>query len=292
LIVTWLDTKEVMNVIGTIDPGNEIIWNNSCIKSSGNTLYFKEWIDAGFVRVSDLFDENNMFLTFNEINKKVRKTGKTMIQYYAVKSAVPRNWKKRIKKVAYSNKAFGLKYKGIFYSLDNLSSKIFRKLMISKLVIKPICETFWERKFRHDFNWNQIWTNVLSLKEPKLVALNWKILFNIYPTKVYLYKIGKEENNICNKCKVEDNTVYFFIKCNYINKVWDEVNGRISNIIGKKVNLSETDILFGYNDENKENNAHINQIVSVVKMCISKYRYGKHFNIVLLLQKELRLRHM
>ena len=48
-----------------------------------------------------------------------------------------------------------------------------------------------------------IWSKIPHCtKEARLISLNWKILHNIYPTKTMLYRMGKEESNICNKCNV------------------------------------------------------------------------------------------
>ena len=60
---------------------------------------------------------------------------------------------------------------------------------------------FWKRTFNdYMFNWNNIWKNVpLITNEARLIALNWKILSNIYPTNIFLAKIGKQEAlNVAN----------------------------------------------------------------------------------------------
>ena len=79
--------------------------------------------------------------------------------------------------------------------------------------IKPKCQHFWENRFpNNDFIWELIWSKIPHCtKEARIISLNWKILHNIYPTKTMLYRMGKEESNICNQCNVIDNVDHFFL---------------------------------------------------------------------------------
>ena len=55
------------------------------------------------------------------------------------------------------------------------------------------------------FNWNNIWKNVpLITNDARLIAQNWKILSNIYPTNIFLAKIVKARISKCSKCDVAD----------------------------------------------------------------------------------------
>jgi hypothetical protein len=181
LIVIWLNLKSVSNKTEIEELGQEIIWNNVCVQVSGKPLFFEDWIKAGFIKISDLFDNSNVFLSINEISKKVKKTGGIMLEYYALQLAVPKNWKKRIKKQDNIQTQFGLTHESTFYPLEKITSKLVRNIMVSKIIVKPICEKFWERKFHdHIFDWENIWSNLLrAIKEPRLITLNWKMLCNI-----------------------------------------------------------------------------------------------------------------
>ena len=79
-----------------LNPSDEMIWNNQYIRSSGNVLYFTNWIKSGIIKCNDLFQDDNMFLSMAELSKKVKKTSQFWIEYCAVKTALLRNWQKRI----------------------------------------------------------------------------------------------------------------------------------------------------------------------------------------------------
>ena len=42
---------------------NKILWNNKHILIDGKSVYWKEWHDAGILRIKDLLDESNRFFT-------------------------------------------------------------------------------------------------------------------------------------------------------------------------------------------------------------------------------------
>ena len=153
---------------------------------------------------------------------------------------------------------------------------------------------FWKRKFNdYLFNWKSIWKNVpLITDEARLITLNWKILSNIYPTNIFLAKIGKVRSSKCSKCDVEDYLEHFFFYCKSIKQLWNEVNSIIRANMGKKVTLSVTNCLFGYYMGNQVENAFINKLIIIGKLCVSKFKYGNHPNLILLLHQELRLRNI
>ena len=122
------------------------------------------------------------------------------------------------------------------------------------------------------------------------MTLNWKILFRIYPTKKYLKKIGKATHSVCEKCDKLDDLEHFFVTCDEIKLIWVKVNEIISNISCRNVKLTTQNVLFGINENDKKLHLCINSIISVAKMCISKYKYGQKVNILILLEQELRIR--
>ena len=135
----------------------------------------------------------------------------------------------------------------------------------------------------------EIWQNVHDVKEPRLMTLNWKITSNIYATKVFLHKIGKEESNVCEVCNEIDYIEHFFFDCKKIKIIWNEVDKIILKLYNVNIKVTQSDVLFGYNCPGKFN-AIINHILSISKLSVSKYRYGKYPDLISLLHFELRIR--
>ena len=122
------------------------------------------------------------------------------------------------------------------------------------------------------------------------MTLNWKIISNIYPTKIFLHKIGKEQDTICDSCNEIDYIEHFFYYCKKIKSVWTEVNNIVSQQHNSLIRLSVTDVLFGYDIKDDDTNNSINKIISVGKLVISKFRYGNHPHLISLLLSELQIR--
>ena len=116
---------------------------------------------------------------------------------------------------------------------------------------------------------------------------------NIYPTKTMLYRMGKEVSNICNKCNVIDHVDHFCLLLWKICTIWDKVNFVISRKLNKNTSLTVTDVLFSVHDKNvsNKNNTFINHVIAIAKLCISKYRYGNHPNLLFLFDHELNIRY-
>ena len=132
---------------------------------------------------------------------------------------------------------------------------------------------------------------MISSKESRLRELQWKILHNIYPTLILLFKMGKAESNICDGCtsRETDFIEHFFYSCSSVNQIWKEVSKEIMNRIGKHILITKEIALLGYVENNVKKLA-INNLITIAKMCISKYRYGERTPIKLIFEREYKLR--
>ena len=294
VIELWLKCKQDLHEEAIENPGQEVIWNNECIKYNNNTLYFKDWIQSGIITVSNLYKENGSLMSMSDLQNIIEKPGGVMLEYLALLSSMPKKWKELRCLDTKNDSVNGLIYKTRYYKIEKCTSKLIRNILVSRLSVKPICEFFWKRKFNdYMFNWNNIWKNVpLITNEARLIALNWKILSNIYPTNIFLAKIGKARSSNCSKCDVEDYLEHFFFYCKSVKQLWNEVNSIIQVQMGKNVTLSVTTCLFGYYMGSQVENAFINKLIIIGKLCLSKFKYGNHPNLIMLLHQELRLRNI
>ena len=290
MIKSWFSTKPVVYKHNIDDPRAEIIWNNNAIQLNGKTLFIRDWITEGFIRVCDLFDNHGNMLSLQAIKDRMPYNGRVFIDYYIIRNALPSNWQSHSGGFDYTSE---ITFNNV--AIRKCSAGMFKKAMIESMYIKPKCQHFWENKFpNNDFNWEMIWSKIPHCtKEARLISLNWKILHNIYPTKTMLYRMGKEESNICNKCNVIDHVDHFFYSCGKTSIIWDKVNFVISHKLNKNTSLTVTDVLFGVHDKNVSNKdtIFINHVIAIAKLCISKYRYGNHPNLLFLFDHEFNIRY-
>ena len=104
--------------------------------------------------------------------------------------------------------------------------------------------------------------------------------------------MGRRENELCPTCQEVDFIEHFFVRCKDVQPLWQEVDKIINSWIGKKILLDEPSILLGPSDPEieKDHKKNINHLILIAKMCISKFKYGKGYNIIQILHKECALR--
>ena len=72
---------------------NIILWNNKHILIDGKSVYWKEWHDAGILRIKDLLDESNRFIIPNKFLIKTGLKVPFIKPLFGLISAIPSRWK-------------------------------------------------------------------------------------------------------------------------------------------------------------------------------------------------------
>ena len=64
---------------------NQILWNNSNIKTENKTIFFKKMYEAGIIKVEDIFNKRqNVFYTFQEVKNKYLLHNSNFLNYYTI----------------------------------------------------------------------------------------------------------------------------------------------------------------------------------------------------------------
>lgn len=291
LLTVWFSTTAMQDINNIENWNDQLIWNNSFIVNDNKTLYFKKWAKKGVNLISDLYNVNKNFKSWNEIKTVFKNDGTAFLDYLALRQALPQKWKQMATQEE-NHTTIGFYFNENYIDLDKCTTQLYRKIMLSKMSSRPICQNRWENEL-HDVNidWNNVWKRMFSdITEPRLKTLNWKVISNIYPTKVFLKKIKKEENNICETCDKIDYTEHFFFECKQITKIWEEVEKLLLQIYDLDLKINKKYVMFGYEDVNLAKEKQVNVLLSVAKLCISKFRYGNYPNMLSLLYFELKTR--
>merc|ERR1712004_36346 len=109
----------------------------------------------------------------------------------------------------------------------------------------------------------------------RLRSLQWKIMHNIYPTNILLYKMGKVDSSDCSHCGVRDFIEHFFCECIVVRQIWSVLEEKIELLVGNHLILTDVIKLFGVTSANVPACfvRKINHLLLVVKMCISKFKF-------------------
>ena len=153
----------------------------------------------------------------------------------------------------------------------------------------------WENRIGHKMNPNT-WSNLYTgQKEIKLIQLQWKILHNIFPTNIFLHKIGIKPSDLCDHCKERDYVEHTFFKCDRLQIFWKNISSRIDNKLNKKITLNETSVVLGIEQIQQEicqqEQHFINKVTTIAKLSIIKNNMNK-FPIEMIFERELKLRNI
>jgi len=287
----WLENREKVNT----DMNKQVHWKNVCpwnnilINYRGNTLFLRDWIDAGICYIDDLY-ENDVFMSYEKICEKVGFKPTRLFEYGAVRTAIGSFVRKinesQIQEIDVTDVDL----------LQTFKPKQFRKLLVDDYKTESICVPFWKRKLEMDIDKN-IWLVAnKATKEIRLLVLHWKITHNIYPTNIILHKMGIANNIYCTYCTAEiDYMEHFFFYCTKINKIWKLVEEDIEKNSSKRIHIDVRDALFGIRNVDRFTLAeimHVNTLILIAKMCIGIYRYGTPIEIGCIFEKEKIIRNL
>lgn len=183
----------------------------------------------------------------------------------------------------------------LFNNSKLCSARAFRNHINESKYSDPCAVRFWKNKFNVDIN-KQHWDIMNITNESRLKELHWKILHNIYPTNILLKKLDLADSELCSLCGTDiDFIEHFFYRCDIIKRLWQYIERMVNMEFGTNVKLTEQIVLFGLVDKSvfklsKDQLKELNKLIMIAKMCISKFRYGVPIDIVIMFEKETKLR--
>ena len=95
ILLAWQEIKgykEKNNI------SQEIISNNSNLKSNGNIFYNQKWVNRGISLIEQLYDfRNKRFFNFNEFKNLYQIEENNFLLYTSVIHSIPTKWKNKLK---------------------------------------------------------------------------------------------------------------------------------------------------------------------------------------------------
>ena len=112
------------------------------------------------------------------------------------------------------------------------------------------------------------WQNITpKYLENKVRELNYKIVHNIVPTRVFLQKINCLRYNTCEWCPNEETIVHLFFECEKVKPLWSEVEKAYNSVYDQNIKLNRKNVL--RNDFENVTNDHLKDIIILIS-------YAKH----------------
>jgi hypothetical protein len=102
-----------------------------------------------------------------------------------------------------------------------ITNKLIYWKIINNIFIPPITKNKWIQELALDENtWEGYFEISKVIRNTKIRAFQYKILFNLTPCNLYLFRIGKKINCICNYCNLTDNIAHYFYECPGTRSFW------------------------------------------------------------------------
>ena len=280
---SWYEITMDQNIVQCKpnEVGEQKIWGNRFITNNKSVLFFKEWIEAGFIYVSDLF-RNGIFIHQKYLLEKLSNKKNWIVQYITIKKAIPLQWKKCMKllnnnlHVNRKRKTIMKKnFQGKFVDAYDFESKDFYWSFISNRTSHSYAKMIWENRIGMCFNWNMIWTvKVKNMTVKKYAQFNVFLLYDKIPHKYNLWKWKKELSPDCEYCNHIENCQHFLYDCIFVRDYWKNVTRLINKIYNISVNLQWKNIIYGYCLEQKKLE-NVNLIIMIATFAAYKARVIK-----------------
>jgi hypothetical protein len=196
------------------------------------------------------------------------------MEFNALKLAIPTQWKKslksmRIPKQTISNEeSLFIKCNKRNLALSVAVNKDVYWDLITKKQTEPIVTHKWCTRFNmnHD-DWTEIFKVYAGIKESKLKAFQFKVLYNLLPSNLYLSRIGKSDSDKCPKCNILEDMLHYLVECPDTNMIWLQLSRWWSDVANQNIELSKRDIMIGVHDRQLQikMKEQLNEIITLTK---------------------------
>ena len=211
--------------------------------------------------IKDIMTDKGKLLTQKNINTKYNLNIKTL-EYNSLISAIPSKWKKIIKDQNSGITDIILDYEcpmtfnKMTKQLTDMTTKETYMTMLTNISQTPTSEKKWRETEPQleDSDWQDIYQSAFKLtQDTKLQTFQFKITHRILACKANLNTWKIEENNICNFCKDEKDTIeHHLVMCNNTLEFWNQIRRWWNAVTGANLLVGIYDLIFGLPNENKD----------------------------------------
>ena len=221
-----------------------------CLWYSNETKFKDEdigqWRRRGLHNINDVVSETGRFLTFSEYKDKF-KVKAMPLDILGLFQSFPNYLVTQIQKEKHLEPIIH-PYVSCILESRRGAKKYYDRLISAKFRRSHNAwERYWEAEFG-DVDWavvyTAIYTNTTSVR---LQMLNYKIITKIVATNRLLFRIGIVENDICQRCNNDRDTIdHKFWGCDYVQRFWIEISRWLSRLGGVgRISINRKMVMLG-----------------------------------------------
>jgi hypothetical protein len=282
ILQAWFEVKKLTHTVLTpLDVRRECLWFNQDIKLQKNTLYWQDWSESGINTIHDITHPDGKFLTAAEIEAKYNVIC-NVLKYNALKEGIPSSWRKMVKTQEIEDEEINFVEDPIFVRIGKV------KKIVNTVTNKDIYWVFIENIRQkaifidklnsildlEDNDWEDIFKMPKVVRNSKIRAFQYKILFNLIPCNLYLYRITKSDTDKCQQCHILDDIFHYFYQCESVNGFWKSFSVWWKNMTGQNIQLDIRIIMVGFTGQSSEAKA-INACLLMAKWHLYKCKLNE-----------------
>jgi hypothetical protein len=235
------------------DIRNECLWLNQNIKIRNQTLLWNDWRTKGINCINDILNEDGTFINYAELTEKMGQ-GCDFMKFNSLKDSIPKKWREALKNnsPAPIQPLIGpppyIKINKVSKGIQKCKNQDLYWILVVNKQIQPIIKEKWSNKLGinlTDKDWNEIFTIPRVVRDTKLRAFQYKVLYNLIICKAYLNKIGKADTDLCDKCNQPDLLTHFLYDCNETKNFWINFSTWWENTTQETILITRNDTILG-----------------------------------------------
>ena len=218
VLAVWQELNSI-DLLNVKEFKQETIRNNQFKRINGKTIYYKTWVNKSILKISDLLDTDDHFLSFENFKCKFG-VRCTFLDYAGVVAAIPEAWKSEI--VGNIAKGDGEPLKTLSNGHAISSTRKARLMLAESSFSPPIVEINLKKQVPNVKAFYELPFKVTV--ENKLRSFQFKLIHNIIPTNLSLYKMTIKDSPRCNRCLFQNETLFhMFCECPDVKIFWKDV---------------------------------------------------------------------
>jgi hypothetical protein len=207
------------------------------------------------------------------------------MKYNSLKDAIPKEWREKLKTITVARNDISieddphLNFSTHSLSIKYISNREVYWKLIKQIQIPHVTKIKWESELNIDpEKWENIFYNSFKIRDTKIRSFQYKILLNLVPCNLYLYRIGKTNSDKCNSCNILDDQIHYFYECEEVQLFWKSFCNWWNNMMNDRLVIDKTIAIIGKIERNKKKD-QLNALLQLARWYIytEKLNYQNPF---------------
>ena len=244
--------------LDVMDIRRQCLWLNKHIKINKQEIKWNTWIQHGIFLIHDIVTNEGKFISLEEMVERHNFRGQ-VLQYNSLKDSIPKEWREMLKTIKIPLDAINVK-ENLYMIIEKhelplqyITNKQVYWKIIKSIQLPHVTKTKWETELNIDEKeWVNIFYNSFKIRDTKIRAFQYKLILNLVPCNLYLYRIGKTNSYKCNFCVNIDHISHYFYECEHTLLFWSSVQNWCNRLLDVNLELNKTSAMFGISGKTKK----------------------------------------